>query len=110
MATGDAHPQRVEGDEPSLTAQAASGLRWTSAGYGTLLVANLAYTMSISRLVDPAAFGLMALAQLVVLFAQFFVRMGLASALVQKAVLTNDDIRAASAAGIGVGIVCFLLV
>ena len=100
MATGEAHEQRVDGtdarDEPSLTAQAASGLRWSSVGYGALLLANLAYTMTISRLVDPVAFGLMALAQLVVLFAQFFVRMGLASALVQKPVLSRDDIRAAS--------------
>jgi O-antigen/teichoic acid export membrane protein len=114
MATGEAHEQRVDGTdargEPSLTAQAASGLRWSSVGYGAVLLANVAYTMTMSRLVDPVAFGLMALAQLVVLFAQFFVRMGLASALVQKPVLTRDDIRAASAAGIGIGVLCFGLV
>ena len=74
------------------------------------MVANLAYTMTISRLVDPVAFGLMALAQLVVLFALFFVRMGLASALVQKPVLSRDDIRAASTAGIAIGVVCFGLI
>jgi O-antigen/teichoic acid export membrane protein len=114
MDTGQAQDQRLDEadrpDEPSLTAQAASGLRWTTMGYGLLMVANLAYTMAISRLVDPVAFGLMALAQIVVLFAQFFVRMGLASALVQKPVLSKDDIRAASTAGIGVGVVCFGLV
>ena len=71
------------------------------------MVANLAYTVTISRLLDPVAFGLMALAQLVVLFAQFFVRMGLASALVQKPELSRDDIRAASTAGIAIGVVCF---
>ena len=112
--TGEAHDPRLDGtdrrDEQSLTARAASGLGWSSIGYGALMVANLAYTMTISRLVDPVAFGLMALAQLVVLFAQFFVRMGLASALVQKPVLSEDDIRAASTAGLAIGVVCFGLV
>src|SRR5436190_22882725 len=110
-ATGDQRLEEPErADDSSLTAQAASGLRWSSVGYGALLVANLAYTVTISRLVDPVAFGLMALAQLVVLFAQFFVRMGLTSAVVQKPELTRDDIRAASAAGLGVGVVCFGIV
>jgi O-antigen/teichoic acid export membrane protein len=97
-------------DGSTLTARAASGLRWSYLGYGALMAANIAYTATISRLLDPVAFGLMALAQLVVLFAQFFVRMGLASALVQKPTLTDDDIRAASAAGVAVGAVCFGLV
>ena len=54
-------------------------------------------------LIDPltvVAFGLMALAQIVVLFVQFFVRMGLASALVQKPELSKEDVRAASTAGV----------
>ncbi len=114
MDTGEARDQRLDEvdrrDEPSLTARAASGLRWSSLGFAALMVANLAYTMTMSRLVDPVAFGLMALAQLVVLFAQFFVRMGLASALVQKPVLSRDDIRAASTAGIAIGVVCFAVV
>ena len=66
--------------------------------------------MTISRLLDPAAFGIMALAQVVVLFAQFFARMGLASALVQKPELSRDDVRAASTAGLAIGVVCFGLV
>jgi lipopolysaccharide exporter len=104
----DATPPDPDGS--TLTARAASGLRWSYLGYGALMAANIAYTATISRLLDPVAFGLMALAQLVVLFAQFFVRMGLASALVQKPTLTDDDIRAASAAGVAVGAVCFGLV
>ncbi len=96
-----------DGKRPNLTAQTASGLRWSFLGYATLMAANIAYTVTISRLLDPVTFGLMALAQLVVLFAQFFVRMGLASALVQKPELSRDDIRAASTAGVAVGAACF---
>jgi hypothetical protein len=73
--TGEAHDQRLNEadrrDGPSLTARAASDLRRSSVGCSALMVANLAYIVTSSRLLDPAAFQLMALAQLVVLFALF---------------------------------------
>jgi lipopolysaccharide exporter len=96
----------AEGQPPNLTAQTASGLRWFYLSTVTLVVANLAYTATISRLLDPATFGLMAMANLVVLFTQFFARMGLASALVQKSELSEDEIRASSTAGIAIGLAC----
>jgi lipopolysaccharide exporter len=95
------------GARPNLTAQTASGLRWSYIGSAALMVANLAYTAIISRLLGPVAFGLMALANLVVLFAQYFVRMGIASVLVQRPTLTRDEIRAASTAGLAFGAFCF---
>jgi lipopolysaccharide exporter len=48
----------------------------------------------------------MAMANLVVLFTQYFARMGLASALVQKPELSKEEIRAASTAGIAIGLAC----
>jgi len=98
------------GGQASLTAQTAAGLRWSYLGSVVLVVANLAYTASISRLLGPVAFGLMALANLVVLFAQYFARMGIASALIQKPRLERDEIRAASTAGWAFGAGCFGLV
>jgi O-antigen/teichoic acid export membrane protein len=93
-----------------MTAHAASGLSWSSLTIAALVIANLAYTATISRLLDPTAFGLIAMANLVVLFAQHFVRMGLASAVVQKPDLSDEEIRAASTAGILIGLVCLGLV
>ena len=110
MRTSDNEPTRATGggpQRPNLTAETAHGLRWSYVGTLALLVANLAYTAVISRLLDPVAFGLMALANLVVLFTQYFVRMGIASALVQRPALTRDEIRAASTAGLAVGVLCF---
>jgi O-antigen/teichoic acid export membrane protein len=104
----DAPPPAQDGS--TLTARAASGLRWSSLGYAALMVANIVYTVTISRLLDPAAFGLMALAQIVWLFAHVFARMGLASALVQKPELSRDDVRAASTAGVAVGVACLVVV
>ncbi|MDT7614112.1 MAG: hypothetical protein QOF00_1559 [Pseudonocardiales bacterium] len=74
------------------------------------MAANIAYTVTISRLLDPAAFGIMALAQVVWLFVHVLARMGLASALVQKPELSRDDVRAASSAGFAVGVVCLAMV
>ena len=82
--SGHDDPARSSRTQTNLTAQTASGLSWFYLSTMTLMVANLAYTATVSRLLAPAAFGLMAIANLVVLFIQFFVRMGLASALVQK--------------------------
>jgi O-antigen/teichoic acid export membrane protein len=76
----------------------------------TVMAANLAYTATVSRLLDPADFGLMAMANLVVLFTQFFARMGLASALVQKPELSEEEIRASSTAGLVIGLACLAVV
>lgn len=100
----------ADGQRPNLTAQTASGLRWSYVGTAALMLANLAYIAIISRLLGPVAFGLMALANLVVLFAQYFVRMGIASVLVQRPTLTRDEVRAASTAGLAFGAFCLVAV
>lgn len=94
----------------NMTAQAASGLSWSALSTVALVLANLAYTATVSRVLEPADFGLVALANLVVLFGQYFARMGLASALAQKPELTDEEVRAASTAGIVIGLVCLGLV
>jgi lipopolysaccharide exporter len=103
-------PAPSSGKPTNLTARTASGLSWFYLSTMTLMVANLAYTATVSRLLNPAAFGLMAVANLVVLFIQYFARMGLASALVQKPELSEDEIRASSTAGLGIGLACMMLI
>jgi O-antigen/teichoic acid export membrane protein len=98
------------GRRTNLTARTASGLSWTYLSTASLVVANLAYTATISRLLAPVAFGLLAMANVVVLFAQYFARMGLASALIQKPDLSDDDVRASSTAGIAIGMVCMAVI
>jgi lipopolysaccharide exporter len=109
---GDGHtdPAPASRNQANLTAQTASGLSWFYLSTITLMVANLAYTATISRLLAPVAFGLVAVANLVVLFIGYFVRMGLASALVQKPNLSEAEVRASSTAGITIGVACLVLV
>ncbi|MGH8900716.1 MAG: lipopolysaccharide biosynthesis protein [Egibacteraceae bacterium] len=95
------------GDQPSLTAQTASGLRWSYLSSMGLAASTLVYTALISRLLSPFAFGLIAMANLVVIFTDFFARMGLAQALIQKPELSKEEIRAGSSAGLALGVLCF---
>lgn len=97
----------VGGRRETLTAQTASGLRWSYASSLGLAVSTLAYTALISRVLSPVAFGLVAMANLVVLFTSFFTRMGLAQALIQKTELSDEEIRAGATAGIVLGAACF---
>jgi O-antigen/teichoic acid export membrane protein len=106
MSQGGTVAGGADGQQPNLTAQAAFGLRWFYLSTVIVMVANIGYTATISRLLDPATFGLMAMANLVVLFTQFFARMGLASALVQKPQLSEEEIRASSTSGIAIGLAC----
>src|SRR5436190_1541450 len=101
---GRGHADRAgsSAEKPNLTAHTASGLSWFYLSTMTLMVANLTYTATVSRLLAPVAFGLVAVANLVVLFIGYFARMGLAAALVQKPELSEEEIRAASTAGIAV--------
>ena len=89
-----------------LTTRPPSGLSWSALSTVALAVASLAYTATVSRLLEPTAFGLMAIAKLVVLFGQHFARMLLASALLQEPALSDDEVRAASTAGILIGLFC----
>lgn len=93
-------PRAGDGD---LTASTARGLRWTYAAALGSSAMQLIYTSSTSRLLDPTAFGLMAIAQLVVRFSIYFAQMGVMQALIQKPDLTRDDIRAGATSSVAFG-------
>ncbi len=93
-----------------LMARTATGLRWSTLATIGLAGSTLGYTALISRLIDPFAFGLLAMANLVVLFTNFFARMGLAEAIIQSPDLSHEEIGAASTVGIAAGVGCFAIV
>lgn len=89
---------------PSLEAAAVRGVQWTSAA--TVLTAGLqiGYTAVMARLLDPAAFGLVAMAGVVLRFGSYFAEMGLGHALVQRARINRQDVRATFTASLGLGL------
>lgn len=63
----------------------------------------------MARLLDPAHFGLVAIANISLRFFSYFAQMGIAPALIQKPKLDNADVRAALALSLGISSFFFLL-
>ena len=82
-----------------------SGLRWSYLGAGVNAVFQLVFTAILARLLDPDAFGLVAMAMVILSFGQYFSQMGVGRALVQRDEITDVDIRVAftSSALLGTG-------
>lgn len=93
------------GDAPEgLRARTLSGLKWTYLGALTSGVLQVGVTATLSRLLAPADYGLMAAAGLFLRFGSYFSEMGVGQALVQKPAISPEDIRAAFASSSALGV------
>lgn len=88
----------------NLTSTAVRGVQWTTAATVLTAVMQIGYTAVMARLLDPAAFGLVAMAGVVLRFGSYFAEMGLGHALVQRTEIDGDDVRAAFTASLGLGL------
>ena len=89
----------------NLTTTTLHSMSWSTAATVVTAVLQIGYTAVMARLLTPAAFGLVALAGVVLRFGSYFSQIGLEQALVQKADMREEDVRAAftSAALLGAG-------
>lgn len=94
----------------SLVARVLLGTRWTTLAMATNVAFNLCYTAAIARLLPPAAFGLVAMAQIAIGFLSYFAQLGVSPALVQKPELTERDIRTALAVSVTFNVALFLTI
>jgi lipopolysaccharide exporter len=88
----------------TLGAAALRGIKWTTAAAVLTAVMQVGYTAIMARLLDPAAFGLVALAGVVLRFGGYFAEMGLGHAIVQRPQLTANDLRASFTASLLLGL------
>lgn len=88
----------------NLASTAVRGIQWTTAATVLTAVMQIGYTAVMARLLDPAAFGLVAMAGVVLRFGSYFAEMGLGHALVQRAEIDSQDIRATFTASLGLGL------
>ncbi|KAA9339261.1 lipopolysaccharide biosynthesis protein [Hymenobacter busanensis] len=79
----------------NLTAATVHGVKWTTAATITTSILQVGYTAVMARLLTPTAFGLVALAGLVLRFGSYFAQMGMEQALIQKTELHDNDVRVA---------------
>jgi O-antigen/teichoic acid export membrane protein len=89
----------------TLGAAALRGIKWTTAAAVLTAVLQVGYTAVMARLLDPAAFGLVALAGVVLRFGGYFAEMGLGHAIVQRPQLSAYDLRATFTGSLLLGVV-----
>ena len=63
----------------------------------------------MARLLEPAAFGLVAMAGLILRFGSYFAQMGIERAVIQKKEINEEDIRSSFTLSVFLGIFFFLL-
>lgn len=106
-------PREPEADAPStpLGARMVTAAQWQ---FGSSLVRNLlqfAVTVLLARLLSPSDFGLVALALIVLVFAEMVVDLALGPALIQREEITGRQVRVAytvsSLIGFGVAALLF---
>ncbi|MFD7322524.1 lipopolysaccharide biosynthesis protein [Streptomyces sp. NPDC059875] len=93
-----------------LSSATVRGMRWTYLASVAGVVLQLPYTAVMARLLTPEDFGLMALAHLVLRFAHHFAQGGLRSAVVQRASITDRDVRVIFTLALAVGTCSFAAV
>lgn len=81
--------------EGSLTAETVHGLKWSYLSAIVVFVLQMVVTAVLARLLTPSAFGVVAMALVLLRFAQNFAHMGAGQAVVQKPELSASDIRTA---------------
>jgi len=86
-----------------LTGRTVSGLRWSYLASGVNAVLQVAVTAFLARLLYPDAFGVVAMAGVLLRFGQYFAQMGVGRALVQRPDISNRDIRAAFTSSVLLG-------
>lgn len=75
--------------------QILSGLGWSTLSTAVSTACQIALMAVLGRLLDPAAFGLMAMAGIALRFAGYFSQLGFAQALIQRPQLAATDTTAA---------------
>jgi lipopolysaccharide exporter len=81
------------------------GVKWTYAAMLIGTVIQVVVTAATARLLAPEAFGLIAMANVLLRFGGYFAKMGVARALVQRSTIDELDVRAAFTSAALLGIV-----
>ena len=103
-------PSGLDGEDGpgGLERRVARGLAWTLVDTWGRQLLNLAVFLVLARLLDPADFGLVALAAVFVQFAQLVVDQGLGDALIQRRELSTSHVDTAFWVALATGAVLTL--
>jgi lipopolysaccharide exporter len=94
----------------NLTSKAFLALNWSYLSTIANAIMQTGFTAVLARLLNPEAYGLIAMAGVVLRFGSYFAHMGIGSALIQKDELTTEDIRAGFTSSVLLGLVFSILI
>ena len=94
----------------NLLSKTLHGLKWSYFSTIVNSVLQIGFTAVMARLLEPAAFGLIAMAGVILRFGSYFAQMGIGSALIQKKEVYDEDIRAAFTSALFLGVLFCMLV
>lgn len=90
-----------------LTSRTLSALKWSYLSTFTNAGLQILVTAALARLLTPNAFGLVAMAIVVLRFGQYFAQVGVGQALVQKPEIDQRDIRSGFTSSVLLGLLFF---
>ncbi|MGB8317388.1 MAG: lipopolysaccharide biosynthesis protein [Ignavibacteriaceae bacterium] len=93
----------------NLTYKTIHGIKWNYISTIITAVMQIGYTAIMARLLEPAAFGLVAMAGVILRFGSYFAQMGIERAVIQKKEISQEDIRSSFTLSVFLGIIFFLL-
>ena len=76
----------------SLKREIISSVLWTALGKYSGMFFSIIISMVLARLISPAEFGIVAIAQIIINFFCFFADLGMSSAVVQNKSLTDKNL------------------
>jgi O-antigen/teichoic acid export membrane protein len=95
--------------DKNLTAKTLQGIKWSYLSTIVKSVLQIGFTAIMARLLEPAAFGLIAMAGIILGFGSYIAQMGVGPALIQKKEIIDEDVRAAFTSALFLGILFFVL-
>ncbi len=95
---------------PNLTQRAVSGTAWSSLSTAGRQVLSIASVATVARLLGPSAYGVMGMANLLIVFILNFRDLGTGSAIVQRRSITNGLLSSLFWVNFGLGLVLAVLV
>lgn len=88
-----------------LLDKSIGGMKWSALSTIVNMVFQIFFMVVMARLLEPSAFGVVAMAMVAVKVANYFAQLGIGPALVQKKVLEDVDIRVAFTLSVFLGCV-----
>jgi len=93
----------------NLTYKTVHGIKWNYISTIITAILQIGYTAVMARLLEPAAFGLVAMAAVILRFGSYFAQMGIERAVIQKKEINEEDIRSSFTLSVFLGLIFFLL-